>query len=121
MKDAIDYLLHSRESVGGGLQVGGSHLWPLLWTHLRVTVEATSAPSDPGSIDLTVHGDAHRLKQVLMNLCLNARDAMPNGGRLTLRTERTEAGVAGRAWVRLSVQDTGEGMTEDVRARLTAV
>jgi glycine betaine/choline ABC-type transport system substrate-binding protein/ABC-type proline/glycine betaine transport system permease subunit len=40
VKDAIDYLLHSRESVGGGLQVGGSHLWPLLWTHLRVTFEA---------------------------------------------------------------------------------
>ncbi|WP_027007453.1 glycine betaine ABC transporter substrate-binding protein [Conexibacter woesei] len=40
MRDAIDYLLHSRESVGGGVQVGGSHLWPLLWTHLRVTFEA---------------------------------------------------------------------------------
>lgn len=40
MKDAIDYLLHSRESLGGGLQVGGSHLWPLIWTHLRVTFEA---------------------------------------------------------------------------------
>ena len=40
MKDAIDYLLHSRESLGGGLEVGGSHLWPLLWTHLKVTFEA---------------------------------------------------------------------------------
>lgn len=40
MMDAIDYLLHARESVGGGLQVGGSHLLPLLWTHLRVTFEA---------------------------------------------------------------------------------
>jgi glycine betaine/choline ABC-type transport system substrate-binding protein/ABC-type proline/glycine betaine transport system permease subunit len=40
MKDAINYLLHSRESVGGGLEVGGSHLLPLLWTHLRVTFEA---------------------------------------------------------------------------------
>jgi glycine betaine/choline ABC-type transport system substrate-binding protein/ABC-type proline/glycine betaine transport system permease subunit len=40
VKDAIDYLLHSRESLGGGLQVGGSHLWPLIWTHLRVTFEA---------------------------------------------------------------------------------
>jgi glycine betaine/choline ABC-type transport system substrate-binding protein/ABC-type proline/glycine betaine transport system permease subunit len=40
VRDAIDYLLHSRESVGGGVQVGGSHLWPLLWTHLRVTFEA---------------------------------------------------------------------------------
>jgi glycine betaine/choline ABC-type transport system substrate-binding protein/ABC-type proline/glycine betaine transport system permease subunit len=40
MIDALDYLLHSRESVGGGVQVGGSHLLPLLWTHLRVTLEA---------------------------------------------------------------------------------
>jgi glycine betaine/choline ABC-type transport system substrate-binding protein/ABC-type proline/glycine betaine transport system permease subunit len=40
MKDAINYLLHERESVGGGIQVGGSHLLPLLWTHLRVTLEA---------------------------------------------------------------------------------
>jgi glycine betaine/choline ABC-type transport system substrate-binding protein/ABC-type proline/glycine betaine transport system permease subunit len=38
--DAINYLLHSRESVGGGVQVGGSHLLPLLWTHLRVTFES---------------------------------------------------------------------------------
>jgi glycine betaine/choline ABC-type transport system substrate-binding protein/ABC-type proline/glycine betaine transport system permease subunit len=40
MIDALDYLLHSRESVGGGVQVGGSHLLPLLWTHVRVTIEA---------------------------------------------------------------------------------
>jgi glycine betaine/choline ABC-type transport system substrate-binding protein/ABC-type proline/glycine betaine transport system permease subunit len=40
VRDAIDYLLHSRESVGGGVRIGGSHLWPLLWTHLRVTFEA---------------------------------------------------------------------------------
>jgi glycine betaine/choline ABC-type transport system substrate-binding protein/ABC-type proline/glycine betaine transport system permease subunit len=40
VKDAIDYLLHARESVGGGVEIGGSHLLPLLWTHLRVTFEA---------------------------------------------------------------------------------
>jgi glycine betaine/choline ABC-type transport system substrate-binding protein/ABC-type proline/glycine betaine transport system permease subunit len=40
MTDALNYLLHSRESVGGGVQVGGSHLLPLLWMHLRVTFEA---------------------------------------------------------------------------------
>jgi|GEM_PF-28549 len=40
MKDAINYLLHQRESVGGGVEIGGSHLLPLLWTHLRVTFEA---------------------------------------------------------------------------------
>jgi glycine betaine/choline ABC-type transport system substrate-binding protein/ABC-type proline/glycine betaine transport system permease subunit len=40
VSDALNYLLHSRESVGGGVQIGGSHLLPLLWTHLRVTFEA---------------------------------------------------------------------------------
>jgi glycine betaine/choline ABC-type transport system substrate-binding protein/ABC-type proline/glycine betaine transport system permease subunit len=40
MRDAINYLLHQRESVGGGVEVGGSHLLPLLWTHLRVTFAA---------------------------------------------------------------------------------
>jgi glycine betaine/choline ABC-type transport system substrate-binding protein/ABC-type proline/glycine betaine transport system permease subunit len=40
VKDAINYLLHQRESVGGGVEIGGSHLLPLLWTHLRVTFEA---------------------------------------------------------------------------------
>jgi glycine betaine/choline ABC-type transport system substrate-binding protein/ABC-type proline/glycine betaine transport system permease subunit len=40
VRDAIDYLLHSRQSLGGGIEVGGSHLLPLLWTHLRVTFEA---------------------------------------------------------------------------------
>jgi glycine betaine/choline ABC-type transport system substrate-binding protein/ABC-type proline/glycine betaine transport system permease subunit len=40
VKDAIDYLLHARESVGGGVEIGGSHLLPLLWTHLKVTFES---------------------------------------------------------------------------------
>jgi glycine betaine/choline ABC-type transport system substrate-binding protein/ABC-type proline/glycine betaine transport system permease subunit len=40
VRDAIDYLLHERESVGGGVLIGGHHLLPLLWTHLRVTFEA---------------------------------------------------------------------------------
>jgi osmoprotectant transport system permease protein len=38
--DALDFIFHQRESVAGGVQVGGSQLWPLLWTHLQVTGEA---------------------------------------------------------------------------------
>ena len=38
--EAIDYILHSRESQAGGAQVGGSELLPLLWTHLEVTAAA---------------------------------------------------------------------------------
>ncbi len=40
MTDALNFIVHSRESVAGGVQVGGSQLLPLRWTHLRVTFEA---------------------------------------------------------------------------------
>jgi len=60
-------------------------------------------------------GDATALEQVLMNLCFNARDAMPAGG--TLRIE-TSPGSALPETVRLVVSDTGEGMAPEVLARL---
>ena len=70
--------------------------------------------------------DASLLNQVLLNLCVNARDAMPAGGELRLSAEPwqpTEAQVtrhlpAAAAYLRVSVSDTGTGMTPAVRARL---
>ena len=54
-----------------------------------------------------------------MNLCLNARDAMPQGGALTVRTDRsTPADSAGKNWVHVSIDDTGHGMAEQVRTRI---
>jgi CheY-like chemotaxis protein len=75
-----------------------------------------------------VQADPTLLTQVLLNLCLNARDAMPGGGTLTLAAEAVEvseeeaARLPGEArpgrFVRLTVEDTGCGMSDDVKARL---
>jgi PAS domain S-box-containing protein len=59
-----------------------------------------------------VHGDAGALSQAIMDICVNAVDAMPEGGTLALQTRNV-----GRDLVELALQDTGCGMTEEVRAR----
>jgi len=71
--------------------------------------------------------DPGQLEQVLMNLAVNARDAMPGGGRLSITTDvlnlpkavPTEAGLMGPGpCVRVSVTDNGTGMTPAVKARI---
>jgi PAS domain S-box-containing protein len=64
--------------------------------------------------------DPGQVEQVLMNLVLNARDAMPKGGKITLETANAtcEDAPAGRDCVRLSVRDTGDGMDEATQARI---
>ena len=66
---------------------------------------------------VVVYADPGQLEQVLMNLVVNGRDAMPAGGRLTVRVGLLEArGVEARAVV--EVRDTGIGMSPDVQARI---
>lgn len=65
-----------------------------------------------------VLADPAQLRQVLLNLVLNARDAMPHGGRITMRTQATTFPRDARPAVSLSVEDTGCGMDEATRARL---
>jgi hypothetical protein len=66
-----------------------------------------------------VFADPVKLEQVLYNLCTNARDAMPRGGRLTVRTEpRIGARGGDRRMVALVVTDTGIGMDADTLERV---
>jgi signal transduction histidine kinase len=65
--------------------------------------------------DLWVMADDTQLKQIVMNLCLNARDAMPRGGNLAVRTMRQEEDRLW--WIGWSVQDSGCGMDEATRNR----
>jgi signal transduction histidine kinase len=66
-----------------------------------------------------VHADAAELEMALLNLCVNARDAMPDGGIITLlaRNGETPNDDAGPGAVRVSVVDTGAGMPAEVQAR----
>lgn len=73
-----------------------------------------------------VFADAGQLQQVLLNLCVNARDAMPHGGRLLLRTSTTTiaegrgapADLTPGRYALIEVQDTGCGMSAEVRRRV---
>jgi signal transduction histidine kinase len=69
----------------------------------------------------TVLSDANQLELALLNLAVNARDAMPDGGRLVIETRpasyRDVRDLAKRAYVEISVKDSGSGMSDSVRAR----
>jgi PAS domain S-box-containing protein len=86
-----------------------------------IELKVVTSPLDP------VRADPTQIEQVLMNLCINARDAMPDGGRLVIETEMVELddsycrfypGITAGRYAVFSVSDTGIGMDSETRERI---
>ena len=74
-----------------------------------------------------VRGDSQQIQQAFLNVCLNAKDAMPNGGKLTIRMSNIDLDTTSAAhqlglkkgeYVRIVISDTGMGMDEKTKARM---
>ncbi len=89
------------------LERGGETIRQLLPPGITVEMEA----ADPG---LIVHADATAVEQMLVNLVTNARDAMPNGGTVTISARSLASAGHAAAVVEIAVADSGVGMTQDV-------
>jgi PAS domain S-box-containing protein len=95
---------------------------------LRVLIgETIELVTIPGNGLGLIQMDRSQLEQVLLNLVVNARDAMPHGGRMTVTTTNAavsegypgqNADLAPGEYVMVAVRDTGVGMTEEIKARL---
>ncbi|CAN5484359.1 hypothetical protein BH23VER1_BH23VER1_06540 [soil metagenome] len=87
----------------------------------RVQIEVSADPEVWG-----VKADATHVQQVIMNMCVNAKDAMPEGGAIRLTSENVEVGKETGArlddkagsYVRVVVEDDGEGMSDEVRGKI---
>jgi two-component system cell cycle sensor histidine kinase/response regulator CckA len=93
----------------------------------RTFPENINIKFDSGSEELFITGDANRLKQSLLNLAINARDAMPKGGEFSLRLSSLVLdpgepppflGMQPGNWIRLDVTDTGEGILAENLPRI---
>ena len=102
-----------------------------LVTGMEDLIRRTMGPENTlevvGAVGLwTVYVDPHQLENALLNLCINARDAMPDGGRLTIETankwmdERAarERDLPAGQYVSLCVTDTGTGMPPEIIQRI---
>ena len=91
----------------------------LIGEHIEIALAL--APSLPLAL-----ADRGQLEQVVMNLVVNARDAMPDGGRLTIETKATELdassgqleGIEPGPYVMLAISDSGGGMSAETQRRL---
>ncbi|MGC8658267.1 MAG: PAS domain S-box protein [Desulfomonilaceae bacterium] len=109
---------------------------PVNLNHEIIQVQSLLSRTIPKTIKIDLHltgdlsviqADQSQMGQVLMNLCINARDAMPNGGTLTIETENVELGqdycrthlqTKPGNYVSLTVADNGEGIDKETLAHI---
>ena len=92
----------------------------------RIIGEHVELVIEPGAAGTIIKADPGQIEQLVMNLSVNARDAMPKGGTITIRTgvedlgaeAAADAGVPAGRYVNMSVQDTGAGMSLETQNRL---
>src|SRR5581483_3490643 len=98
----------------------GKLLQRLIGEDIRIVTESQAGLG-------AIRADRGQVEQILMNLATNARDAMPSGGTLSIRTENAQLGdedvarypyVKPGRYVHMAVSDTATGMTEEVRSRV---
>ncbi|MEU8657063.1 PAS domain S-box protein [Actinoplanes philippinensis] len=106
--------------LGAGLAEVHAMLGRTIGEHINLIMVPSAAP-------VTVHVDPGQLQQVVLNLAINARDAMPDGGTLVLEANTADLdggeldmqpALPAGTYARLLVSDTGEGMTADVAAHI---
>jgi PAS domain S-box-containing protein len=102
-------VLQSRDLSVNALVVG---LTPMLQRMLGARITIDTVLSDDLHL---VTADAGELEQIVVNLALNARDAMPDGGTLTIET--ANADTSGTS-VRMTIRDTGAGIADDVKEHI---
>ncbi|MBA3848586.1 MAG: histidine kinase [Opitutus sp.] len=124
-----------KQIIGFAQGTGGERA-PLQAKHLARDVVAFIEDTFPRSITISAHiasdlwtvrANATQLHQLLLNFCVNARDAMPNGGTLHLTLENSHLGPAAAAslpggrpgsFIHLCVADTGHGIPSDILPRI---
>jgi PAS domain S-box-containing protein len=121
-------LLFSRKAIANPQRLDLKELLAQTLGMLRRLIDDDIAIHSVFDPDLgQIEADAGQIEQVAMNLCLNARDAMPAGGAITVKAQNVSFGESDCAaisgcrpgeFVRLSVADTGCGMTPEVQAHL---
>jgi two-component system, cell cycle sensor histidine kinase and response regulator CckA len=92
----------------------------LLTRLIGENIELVAEPA--GDLGL-VRMDPAQIQQIILNLVLNARDAMPDGGRIVLTTRNSDAPIPSRLqrsnpWIEFTVSDTGCGMDAETRSRI---